>query len=144
MKNNEIISTREIPYKIDDVFKMRSDEDKIKIWWWPVGFTNTFSKFEFKNWWKWDFVMHWPNWVDYENKIIFLEIIENKFIKLNHIVAPFFIAEVNFENKWNNTKITFKMIFESEEVCQSVKSYAWNWNEENFDRLEEILKKFNS
>ena len=37
--------------------------------------------------------------------------------------------------------ITFKMVFDTEQECQALKSFAPEKNEENFDRLEKELMK---
>jgi hypothetical protein len=39
------------------------------------------------------------------------------------------------------TKVVFKQIFDTVEECNKIKKFVIDKNEENFDRLEEELKK---
>jgi hypothetical protein len=39
------------------------------------------------------------------------------------------------------TRITFRMVFETPAVCAQVKTFAVKANEENFDRLQKELKR---
>ena len=41
----------------------------------------------------------------------------------------------------NQTKLVFKMLFETEEECKKIKPFVVDKNEENFDRLEQELAK---
>lgn len=49
---------------------------------------------------------------------------------------------VTFEEEVDNkTKIVFKMLFDSVDECNKIKTFAPEKNEENFDRLEDELVK---
>lgn len=61
---------------------------------------------------------------------------------LNLVSNPKFQIIATFEEILeNNTKVTFRMIFGTPELCSHVKTYAVEKNEENFDRLEAELRK---
>ena len=60
---------------------------------------------------------------------------------MNHVVAPLFQIQVAFEEPGSQTKLTFKMIFLSADLCEQLKPICIPSNEENFDRLFEVLQK---
>jgi hypothetical protein len=121
---------------------MFSNPEYLKQWFWPNWFTNTFEKFDFKSNWEWIFVMHWPDWVDYANKCLFLKIVENELLIREHLSLPNFQVNVLFAKiSENKTKLEFIMIFYERNVYEWVSKFAPEKNEENFDRLENLLKK---
>jgi len=138
----EIVSTRNFTYSREQVFNAWTDPNRLKNWWGPKGFTNTFHKFDLRPGGKWSFIMHGPDGVNYPNESIFVKIIEPELIILNHVNNPKFQIVATFEEILeDNTKLTFRMIFDTLELCRQVKIYAVEKNEENFDRLEVELRK---
>jgi uncharacterized protein YndB with AHSA1/START domain len=108
----------------------------------PNGFTNTFNEFDFRPGGKWSFIMHGPDKGNYSNECVFTKIEPPVFISWYRLSKPLFSIEVSLnELKNEKTLLTFKMIFETSEECDKVKSFAPGKNEENFDRLETELKK---
>ena len=83
--------------------------------------------------------MHAPDGANYENESDFVEIVENERIVFNHIVNPLFQMVITFVEADGKTKFGFRMIFESEELCNQLKPICIPSNEENFDRLEAEL-----
>lgn len=140
MQEQQIISTRTIPFSREKVWEAYQTEAQIKQWWWPHGFTNTFEKFEFKEGGEWIFTMTSADGVDFLNKIIFKEITPKEKIVIEHLPPPHFMAEMVFETIGDSTKIVYTMTFDSVEQCEAIKKYAPQGNEENFDRLENLLK----
>jgi len=137
-----IVSIRNFAYSRELVFNAWTDPNRLKNWWGPKGFTNTFHEFDLRPGGKWSFIMHGPDGVNYPNESIFVAIIEPELIVLNHITNPKFQIVATFEELVeDNTKVTFRMIFETPELCSQVKFYAVEKNEENFDRLEAELRK---
>lgn len=138
----EIVSTRIFNYSRELVFNAWTDPDRLKNWWGPKGFTNTFHEFDLRPGGKWSFIMHGPDGVNYPNESVFVEIIEPELLIWNHLSNPKFQFNVTFEELPEfETKIIFKMIFGTPEECKNVKIYAVEKNEENFDRLEAELRK---
>lgn len=138
----EIVSTRNFTYSRKLVYNAWTDPNRLKNWWGPKGFTNTFHEFDLRPGGKWSFIMHGPDGVNYPNESVFVEITEPELIILNHVNNPKFQIVATFEELAdNNTKLTFRMIFDTPELCQQVKIYAVEKNEENFDRLETELRK---
>ncbi len=136
---NEILSTRVINAPREKVYRAFANPQHLKNWWGPAGFTNTFYEFDLRAGGKWKFTMHGPDGANYENESDFVEIVENEQIVFNHVVNPLFQMVISFEEAEGKTKFGFRMIFESEELCNQLKPICLPSNEENFDRLEAQL-----
>lgn len=138
----EIITERLFNFPISLVFKAWSDPAHLKIWWGPEGFTNTFEVFDFRPGGKWKFVMHGPDKGNYNNEVEFIEISEPDFIYWKRHSKPLFNIAVIFDKRNpQETYLTLRMIFETEEECNKLKKYVVDKNEENFDRLEKELAR---
>jgi uncharacterized protein YndB with AHSA1/START domain len=85
--------------------------------------------------------MHGPDGNNYPNKSVFDEIVPNEKIVFTHLSGHVFKVTAIFEKRQENTFLTFQMVFDSEDECKKVKSFILKANEENLDRLEEVLKK---
>jgi uncharacterized protein YndB with AHSA1/START domain len=136
----QIISSRVLDTPVEKVFDAWADPEKLARWWGPKGFTNTFNQFDLQPGGKWSFIMHGPDKGHYPNECVFLDIVKNEKLVWNHISEPQFQIVVHFEQQPEKTKVIFRMIFESAEKCNKIKSFAVEKNQENFDRLEEVLR----
>lgn len=141
--NRQIISHRIIKVPPEVVFKAFTDPALLAQWWGPNGFTNTFETFDLRPGGQWKFIMHGPNGTDYPNLSEFVVIKEPEKIVFNHAVDPLFQMTIGFEPVEGGTRFSFQMLFETEADCERVKRYAPDANEQNFDRLEAVLKKTN-
>nr|WP_277814247.1 SRPBCC family protein [Bacillus wiedmannii] len=124
------------------MFKAFSDPNHLGKWWGPNGFTNTFHEFDMRPNGIWRFIMHGPNGVDYENKSIFSEIIEPEKIVIHHL-GPIheFLLTITFVEKEGKTELIWQMLHKSVKECEKVRSFCYEANEQNFDRLEAELTK---
>jgi len=137
----EIVTTRLFDFSQEQVFKAWSNPDYLKQWWGPNGFTNTFNHFDFKPEGSWSFIMHGPDNHDYPNECVFVQIESPRLLVWNHLSNPPFQIEVIFDKiAVTSTKLTFKMKFESPELCAAIRTYAPEKNEENMDRLNQVLQ----
>lgn len=138
----EIYSSRILNTPIHLVYESFANPKILQNWWGPEGFTNTFHEFDLKPEGKWILTMHGKEAGNYENSSVFKTVIPEKLVAWKRISQPIFDMEVGFE-KINEleTKISFRMIFETEKECEKIKSFAIPKNEENFDRLERELLK---
>jgi uncharacterized protein YndB with AHSA1/START domain len=136
----EIVSTRIFNFHRELVFKAWSNPEHLQKWWGPAGFTNTFQEFDFQIGGKWRFVMHGPDKGNYKNECEFLKIESPSLIAWKRHTQPYFKVLVTFDeiNEFQ-TKIVFKMLFETAEECNKVKRFVVDKNEENFDKLENEL-----
>lgn len=140
--NSEIVTTRVLNFSQELVFNAWSNPEHLKNWWGPKGFTNTFHVFDFREGGKWTFTMHGPEQGNYENDVEFIKIDEPNLIAWKRYSKPLFQILTTFEAiSENETKIVFKMLFETVEECQKLKPHVVDKNEENFDKLEVELAR---
>lgn len=141
----EIVSSRIFNHKRTLVFQAWADPDHLKNWWGPAGFTNTFHEFDFRVGGKWSFIMHGPDKGNYVNECEFIKIEVPSLIAWNRYSKPLFQVVATFgEVSSNQTKVIFKMLFNTAEECRKIKPFVVDKNEENFDRLEIELTKMSS
>lgn len=140
--DKEIFSSREINAPLEHVYKAFADPSQLKKWWGPEGFTNTIHEFDLRPEGKWLLTMHGPEKGNYENSSIFKTIVPNKLISWTRISQPLFDMEVGFEPLTDSaSKISFRMLFNSVEECAKMQPFVVPKNEENFDRLERMLRE---
>ncbi|HOY42425.1 MAG TPA: SRPBCC family protein [Chitinophagales bacterium] len=138
--DTEIVSTRIFNFHRELVFKAWSNPEHLQKWWGPAGFTNTFQEFDFQIGGKWRFIMHGPDKGNYKNECEFLKIESPSLIAWKRHTQPYFKVLVTFDEIYEfQTKIVFKMLFETAEECNKVKRFVVDKNEENFDKLENEL-----
>ncbi|RZL33897.1 MAG: ATPase [Pedobacter sp.] len=133
----EIVTSRNVNFAIEKVFEAFANPAHLKNWWGPAGFTNTFNEFDFKVGGKWSFVMHGPEAGNYANECEFIKIERPTLIAWKRHSQPLFQVLFTFESlAENQTKIVFKMLFDTAKECSKLKPYVVDKNEENFDKLE--------
>lgn len=138
----EIRSSRIVNYSVELVFTAWTNPNHLKNWWGPKGFTNTFKEFDLRPGGKWSFVMHGPEKGNYVNECEFVLIEKPKLIVWKRISKPLFNVVAEFEEiASNQTKIIFRMVFDTADECNKIKPFAIEKNEENFDKLEMELMK---
>lgn len=137
----EIVTTRTFNAPKKVLFSAWSNPNHLKNWWGPKGFSNTFNEFDFREGGKWDFIMHGPDKGNYHNQCEFIRIDTPNLIFWKRHSKPLFNVLFTFEENEGNTKVVFKMIFDTPEECSKLKPYVVDKNEENFDRLEIELQK---
>lgn len=142
MKNKGLLLRRTLDAPVDLVWEAWTNPEHIANWWGPNGFTNTISKMDMRTGGEWNLVMHGPDGTDYDNKCIFREVIQNKKIVYEHINWPKFVATVEFEAQGEQTQLTWRMEFESEEeFIQVVKKHgAEEGQKENVIKLNAYLQ----
>jgi uncharacterized protein YndB with AHSA1/START domain len=138
----EIVSTRVLDYPRELVFRAWSDPAHLARWWGPKGFTNSFHEFDLRPGGHWRFDMYGPDGVDYKNHSVFVDIAAPGRIVFDHVSGPFFRMTISFDAPHEaQTRITFRMRFETPAVCAQVKKFAVKASEESFDRLQKELKR---
>ncbi len=137
----EIITTRAVGAARERVFRAFADPGHLARWWGPKGFTNTFHEFDLRPGGTWRFVMHGPDGASYQNKSVFVEVVEPERIVLRHVSGPQFQLTIALVEQDGRTRITWRMLFESAAECDRIKRFAVEANEQNLDRLEAELAK---
>ncbi|MDF2450332.1 MAG: hypothetical protein K0R26_2836 [Bacteroidota bacterium] len=135
----EIVSIRIVNEPLEKVFEAWSNAEYLKKWWGPKGFTNTFHEFDFKVGGKWIFTMHGPEKGNYPNDCEFTKIEKPTLIAWKRYSQPIFRVVTSFEDCKGKTKIIFRMVFNSAEERNKLIKFVPKKNEENFDKLEEVL-----
>lgn len=137
----EIMSSRVFNAPCEAVFDAWTDPDKLKEWWGPAGFTNTFHEFDPQPGGKWKFTMHGPGGVgNYQNECTFMIVEEPSLIAWSRQSQPIFRVVTTFdEMPGSKTKLIFRMQFATKEECDKIRKFAPDKNEENFDKLEAVL-----
>lgn len=136
-----LIHTRMFPYAKEKVWQAWVDPKILTLWWGPEGFTSTFHEFDFQPGGYWRFVLHSPAETDYENECRFIEIQEKEKIVFEHLSGHFFTITALLKEIEGQTKLTWIMGFETTEECEKMKPFVETPNEQNLDRLGEVLKK---
>jgi uncharacterized protein YndB with AHSA1/START domain len=120
-----MIGTRVLEAPRTLVFDMWSDPTHLAQWWGPDGFTTTTSAFDLRPGGVWRFVMHGPDGRDYQNRIVFEEVVRPERIVYRHSgeqdVEPVqFRTTVTFEDLGGKTRLTLHARFPTPEDRQRV------------------------
>jgi uncharacterized protein YndB with AHSA1/START domain len=125
-----IIGTRVFDAPRELVFAAFADPRHLAQWWGPDGFTTTTSAFEFRPGGVWRFVMHGPDGRDYQNRVIYVEIVPNERLVYRHTgdedVEPVqFTQTLTFEDLGGKTRLTWHGTFPSaEERARVIKDHG--------------------
>jgi hypothetical protein len=86
--------------------------------------------------------MHGPDKGNYANECEFTRIEKPSLIAWKRHSKPLFQVVTTFEEVDDNkTNIVFRQLFDTAEECAKIKKFVIDKNEENFDKLEEELRK---
>ena len=98
----------------------------IAQWWGPNGFTTTIHSMDVRPGGEWRFVMHGPDGRDYDNRVIYNEIVKPERLAYTHQGMGDnkvqFQATVTFEPEAGDskTKLTLHMVFPTAAMCEHV------------------------
>ncbi len=118
--DREIVATRLFQAPRELVFKMWTNREHISNWWGPRGFTTTTYEMDVRPGGVWRFTMHDPDGRNYENIIIYREIVSPERISYFHESPPAFDTTVTFIEREGGTSVTARMLFESAELREAV------------------------
>ncbi|MDB5085385.1 MAG: activator of Hsp90 ATPase 1 family protein [Bacilli bacterium] len=141
---NELVTTRIFDAPRELVFEVWTKPEHLAQWWGPKGFTNTFQEFDFRPGGTWQFIMHGPDGVDYDNKSIFVEIVQPERIVFQNLSGPKFQVTATFEDFNGKTRLNFHMLFDTAAEFDNVKTYAVEGNQQTFERLEAYVTKMSA
>jgi uncharacterized protein YndB with AHSA1/START domain len=137
----EIVSTRVFDAPRELVFAAWTDPKGITKWWGPHGFTTTTHEMDVRPGGVWRHTMHGPDGVDYENEIVYMEVVNPERLTYDHVSRPLFHATVTFEDQGGRTKLTLRMLFETAEEREWVarEHGAVEGAAQTLERLGELL-----
>ena len=95
----------------DVVWRMWTEPDQIAQWWGPEGFTNSIDSMDVRRGGAWTFVMHGPDGRDYDNKIVYMEVVKPTRLAYDHVTGPRFHTAVVFTALGDRTKVSMRMLF---------------------------------
>lgn len=135
--DREIVTTRIVNAPQELVFRAWTEPDRLERWWGPEGFTSTTEEYDLRPGGKWRFVMHGPDNGNYPNESVFLVVDQPAFLAWDRLSKPLFKVAATFDRLTDDTtNVTFRMLFDTKEECDKIRSFAPEKNEENFDKLE--------
>ena len=85
--DREIVVTRVFDAPRALVFKLWTDPEHLAHWWGLNGFTITNYEMDVRLGGVWRFVMHGPNGVDYQNKVVYREVVEPERLVYSHVLG---------------------------------------------------------
>ena len=134
--DHTIVSTRLFDAPRERVFDAFSDPERLKRWWGPSGFTNTFHEFDLRPGGAWRFVMHGPDGTDFPTEKRFVEFAPPARVAFDHLQRTHrFRMLMTFDEEAGRTRLTWRMVFESADETAPVREFIVRANEQNFDRL---------
>jgi uncharacterized protein YndB with AHSA1/START domain len=116
LEDQTIVGIRTFDAPRDLVFQMFTDPDHIVKWWGPIGFTNTVYIMDVRPGGIWRHVMHGPDGIDYKNESVYVEVIRPERLVYKHLSGPAFVSTVTFDDEGDRTRVTMRMLFESNEL----------------------------
>lgn len=147
-RGREIVFTRIFDAPRELVWKAWTDPKHLAQWWGPKGFTNTIQEIDAKPGGIWRFVMHGPDGTDYQNQIVFVEVVKPERLVYRHGSGVAddpgeFQTIVTFAEQGGKTELTMRLLFKSaEERDRVVRGYnAIEGGNQTLDRLREQLTK---
>jgi uncharacterized protein YndB with AHSA1/START domain len=112
-----IVTTRVFDAPRELVFEAWTNPKHLVQWWGPHGFTTTTRAIDVRPGGVWRFVMHGPDGRDYENRIVYHEIVRPERLVYSHggeDVEPVqFQTTVTFEDIGGKTRLTMRGLFPS-------------------------------
>lgn len=142
MTEDRILRTsRTLPFSPKEIYGAFASADLLASWWGPEGFSNTFEVFEFTTGGRWKFTMHSPDGVDYPNESFFEDLVPDTKIVIHHDCPPNFKLTFGLTPEGKGTCLTWEQVFEDAETAQAVKQRAGSANEQNIDRLTNVLRQ---
>lgn len=140
--DREIVTTRVIDAPRERVFEAWIDPAHLARWWGPKGFTSTFQTFDPRPGGPWRFVLHGPDGAEYANENVFVEVVRPGRIAFRHLSPVHgFLLTATLDEQGEQTRLTFRMTFDSAAEARRVRGVVEPANEENLDRLEAELAR---
>jgi uncharacterized protein YndB with AHSA1/START domain len=116
--DRELVFTRVYDAPRELVFEAWTDPKHVTQWWGPKGFTTTIHEMDVRPGGVWRLVMHGPDGKDYNNRIVFLEVVKPERLVYKHDPEKgsepvSFQVTVTFAEEGAKTWLTMQMVFPS-------------------------------
>lgn len=116
--DREIIIDRIVDAPRELVWEAWTQREHIDRWWGPDGFTTTTHEIDVRVGGIWRFIMHGPDGVDYNNRIVYREITPPERLVYGHDddgegATGDFMSTVTFDDLGGTTRVTLRALFSS-------------------------------
>lgn len=132
--------SRLFDFPLEKVFAAYTTPDVLQQRRWPKWFTNDFLICEPVSWWKRTYTMIWPNGAKHPNESVFVSVTPEKIV-IDHVSKPHYVLTVTLEWEDQKTRMSWAQQFDTPEIYNQIQQFVRNANEENFDRLEWVLRQ---
>ncbi len=85
--------------------------------------------------------MHSPDEKAYANESIFRELVKDAKVVIDHVCQPLFTLTVELTPVTDGTHLSWQQAFDDAQTAQAVKKIVGPANEQNIDRLTQVLGK---
>ncbi|SMC60796.1 SRPBCC domain-containing protein [Rhizobium sp. RU36D] len=138
----EILNTRLIAARRQDVFDAFAEPPQLEQWWGPDGFTNKVPHSDLRPGGQWRIIMTASNGTDFDNLCTFEEVVMPERVSyIHHEPMHVFHMSMVFEEEAGGTRLTWRMLFDRTEENLELEKFLAAANEQNFDRLERHLQQ---
>lgn len=135
-----IVSRRRFAAPRGLVWRTLTDPAHLARWWGPAGFTTDIHRFDLRPGGIWQLSMHGPDGTDYHNQCEFVEVTPPERLVYRHLVpVSHFTMTITLAECPDGTEMTWRMQFASPEACEAARSVVAPSNEQNFDKLADLL-----
>jgi uncharacterized protein YndB with AHSA1/START domain len=143
--DREIVTSRVIDAPRGMVFAALTDVEHIGEWWGPDGFTTTTARMDVRPGGVWQFVMHGPDGRDYENYVIYDEVVQPERIAFHHTgegEKVHHYTVITLEAEGDSTRVTLRVVFATAEERKRVAEeyHAVEGAEQNLTRLASFIE----
>jgi len=119
--DREIVLKRTLDAPRELVFEVWTDPKHLVQWWGPNGFTLTIHEINVAVGGVWRFIMHGPDGRDYNNKVVFIEVVKPERLVYRHSgevgTEPVsFQTTVTFADRDGKTDLTLRAVFDTNEA----------------------------
>lgn len=144
--DREIVLERVFDAPRELVFDVWTSPEHATHWFGPRGFTMTIHEMDARPGGVWRFILHGPDGTDYDNKIVFNEIIRPERLVYSHGTDDDgpgdFEVTATFASQGKGAKITMRMLFPTTEARdKTIEFGAVEGANQTMDRLAEYLAK---
>src|SRR5438093_63843 len=97
------------------VFEAWTDPEHLSEWWGPNGFTTTIREMSVKPGGRWRYVMHGPDGTDYDDRIVYEEVVRPERLAYLHGSdvdddPERFHVTVTFQDEGGETRVTMRAV----------------------------------
>jgi uncharacterized protein YndB with AHSA1/START domain len=146
--DREISIMRVVDAPREMVFEAWTDPQQVVQWWGPYGFTTTIHEMDVRPGGVWRFVMHGPDGTDYDNHVVFDQVVKPEPLVYRHgggeenDIKEFHVTVTFDEDDGGKTRLTLRLVAESPaERDRMVEFGALEGGKQTLERLAEYLRK---